>query len=430
MRTRRIAGLLAAGLLVQCSADLAAVPPITVPELQEHVEYLADPAREGRGLGTAGIDSAGAYIARWFEAYGLRPGGPDGGYFQPFEAKLKAGEVEIRNVVAILPGGENLPRPYIVLGAHYDHLGYGGEGRASEREGTVHPGADDNASGVAALMELAERFASGPALERTLVFVAFTGEERGLLGSAYFVDHATYPLEKTLLMLNLDAVGRPDPGEATLFGTETAAEFDSLLEEVNVEKLTLKRGDGGLGPSDHTSFLLKGIPALHFFGAAHLDYHRPTDTPEKLNYAGLRDIASLVARLVETAARTPAPLEFREPPPQATRVPAHGGKDVYLGIIPDFGGSERGMALRGVRRGSPAEHAGLREADVILRIEDSTIGGIEDLFHALQAHDPGDTVIVEILRGSERLALRAILGRREPPPEAETTTRLPSEPQP
>jgi len=413
MRIRLTASALGIFVLLSILHPASASPPIRADELRRHVEFLADPAQEGRGLGSAGIDTAAAYIARRFHEIGLQPAGPGGSYFQPFEAKTKAGKVGTRNVVGLLPGNPEGARPYILLGAHYDHLGYGGDDFRGSERGRIHPGADDNASGVAGILEIAEYFASADALDRTLVFVAFSGEELGLLGSAYFVDHPTLPLEQVLAMLNLDAVGRPDPGTVTLFGTDTAAEFDSLLLLGNEKNLKLKTEGDGIGPSDHTSFALKGIPVLHFFGAAHMDYHRPTDTPEKLHYPDMEQLVRFTARMVEILDSVPDSLTFHEPPAHA-RPSAHGGKGAHLGIVPDFGGSDSGMAIRGVRSDSPADRAGLQAGDVIVRLGEAEIRNIEDLFGALSAHSPGDTVEIAVLRESERLSLRAVLGGRAP----------------
>jgi len=409
MRIRMITGALIALVLLPVLNQAWASPPIRADELRRHVEFLADPALEGRALGTAGIDTAAAYIARRFHEIGLQPAGPGGSYFQPFEAKTKAGKVTARNVVGLLPGGLVGARPYIVLGAHYDHLGTGGEDFRGVVRGSIHPGADDNASGVAGILEIAEYFASAGPLDRTLVFIAFSGEELGLLGSAHFVDHPTLPLEYVLAMLNLDAVGRPDPGEVTLFGTQTATEFDSLLLVANDADLKLMVEGDAIGPSDHTSFALKQIPALHFFGAAHTDYHRPSDTPDKLNYPGMEALVRYTARMVEVLETVQDSLTFREPL-ASKRPSAHGGRGTHLGIVPDFGGSDEGMAIRGVRMDSPADEAGLQAGDVILRLGDSGIGGIQDLFAALGAHSPGDTVEIEVVRESKRLNLRAVLG--------------------
>jgi len=404
---RAIAGLLLSAALAPAAR---AVPPITVDELRAHVYRLADPEMEGRGLGTAGIDTAAAYIAREFSRVGLEPGGPYGSYFQSFGARVGADLYTAKNVIGVLAGRDSLPRPYIVLGAHYDHLGYGGKESREPGVRALHPGADDNASGVAALIEVAERFAAAGRPNRTLVFVAFSGEEKGLLGSAYFVDHPPYPLESTLAMINFDAVGRPDRGEVTVFGTRSAAELDRFLDRANADGLIIQREADGLGPSDQTSFLVKNIPAVHLFGAAHLDYHRPTDTAEKLDYDGLRAIARLAARLVEALDSTPSPLEFRQP---ESGPRAHvSGRGAYLGIVPDFGSSGEGLALRAVRAGSPAEGGDLRAGDVIVAFGGREVKDIQGLFDALHVHGPGDTVAVDLLRDGGRLTRSVVLGRR------------------
>jgi hypothetical protein len=393
------------------ASSVTAVPSITTDDLRAHVEYLADPAREGRGLGSAGIDDAADYIANRFREYGLQPGAEGGSFFQPFDANLKSGAVAARNVVAMLPGKSKDPDNYIVLGAHYDHLGYGGRGVTTPEDGEIHPGADDNASGVAGILELAEYFGHTGLLDRTLVFIAFSGEESGLLGSAHYVDHPTFPLEYALAMLNLDAVGRPDNEEVTVFGTESAAEFDSLLHLANTKELNVQTEADAVGPSDHASFVLKDIPSLHFFGTAHTDYHQPSDTADKLNYDAFEDLIEYLADFVDVLDDGPRALTFKEPAPSSHGRP-HATERPWLGIVPDFGASTEGMAIRAVRPKSPAEAAGLRAGDVIVKLGDVDVTDIDGLMTALMAHSPGDKVTIEAIRDSERIKVEAKLGGR------------------
>jgi aminopeptidase N len=406
----RVPGLVA-GIAVLSTSAGSTTPPVTTGELRGHVEYLASPALEGRGLGTPGADSAAAYIARGFEAYGLEPLGTGGGWFQTFTARTRDGEVPAKNVVARLAGRGGVERPVLVLGAHYDHLGRAREG--TDR-GAVRPGADDDASGIAALLELAEFFSHREPLRRSLLFVAFSGEETGLLGSAYFVDHPPVPLEDVLAMVNFDAVGRPDSGAVTLFGAGTAAEFDSLLAVAAGGRLVVRTNSDAVGATDHVSFVQRGIPALHVFGAAHTDLHRPSDTPEKLDYGGFRAIAEFTVRLIEALDRVEAPLTFRQPPPEERPGAPSGRGGARLGIVPDFATSGSGMGVSGVQAGSPAEKAGLRAGDVITGLGGAEVRDIRSLFGALQAHSPGDTVEVVVLRDAQTLTLEAVLGGGPP----------------
>ena len=319
---------------------------------------------------------------------------------------------ETANVAAILPGRDPaLAGECVVVGAHHDHLGLGGDASlAPERVGTVHPGADDNASGVAALLAVARAFAAGGPARRTVLFAAFGAEELGILGSAHLVKHppARCPAEKMQLMVNLDMVGRPREGKVYVDGADTAKGLRALVEGLAARppQLPLKVafGGGGYGPSDHTSFYARGVPVLFLFTGAHADYHRPSDTAEKIDAGGLVAIARLAHRLARDAAEREGRLEVvraAEPPPR------HGtgerGYGTYLGAIPDF--SERkepGVALTGVRAGSPAERAGIAAGDVLLRLGSTRLLSLQDLAFALRSHRPGDEVEVEWERQGRR----------------------------
>ncbi len=338
------------------------------------------------------------------------------------------------NVVGLLPGAG--PRPpgdaaaragrgcgCVVLGAHYDHLGFGGEGSLAPGAHVVHPGADDNASGVAALLAVARAVAADPQPRRTVAFVAFGGEELGLLGSARFARSPPpgCKLEDVQLMVNLDMVGRPQGGKLYVEGADTAeggrARVARLAAEDPAVPLELAFGGDGYGPSDQTSFYARGVPVVFFFTGAHADYHRPTDTADKIDYRGLREVARLAYRTVGAAADTPQRYAVvRTPPPPGSQAGARergSGYGAYLGTIPDFGEHrEPGVPLTGARPGSPAEKAGLRAGDVLVRLGGSTIGSLEDLALVLRSHRPGDVVEVEWRRGAETLRSTVTLGER------------------
>ena len=314
-------------------------------------------------------------------------------------------EAESRNVLAILPGTGG--REAVVLGAHYDHLGFGGANSAAPGETAVHHGADDNASGTAMLVEVARILAAEGPFPRTILFAAFSGEERGLLGSAHYAANPAVPLPDTVAMVNLDMVGRLDGDQIIAHGTGTGTSLDALVDRlVAAHGFEVAKEPGGFGPSDHSSFYARRIPVLHLFTGSHSDYHRPTDTADKINYAGMVRIARLVADLVEelaTAPERPAYLEV------ASKMFARGGDRPYFGSIPDFGKPGKGYAITGVTKDSPAARGGLQGGDVIIRLGDSAVTGLEDFDSALRKHKAGDTVPVVVLRAGAEVKLDVIL---------------------
>jgi len=320
------------------------------------------------------------------------------------------------NVVGILPGSD--PRrkdEVIVIGAHYDHLGRGGEGSlAPDQVGMVHPGADDNASGTSAVMALAKAFAAAGGLPRTLVFAAFAGEEMGLLGSTHYVKRPAFPLEKTVLMVNLDMVGRLHDGKLYVAGVDSGTGLRQLTADA-AQGLGLSlqlRGDPFM-PSDHTAFYSAGRPVLFLFTGAHGDYHRPTDTWEKLNPQGLETVITFAARIITAVANEripPAYVKLQAPPTGAGR----GGYGPFFGVVPEFGDSERpGVRISGVRPGSPAERAGVRPGDVIVKFAGVEVRTLDDLTFALRRRRPGDRVEVVILRDGRERQVQAVLEERQ-----------------
>jgi len=327
------------------------------------------------------------------------------------------------NVAGILPGRDPaLAGECVVVGAHYDHLGLGGDASlAPEQVGTVHPGADDNASGVAALLAVARAFAAEGPARRTVVFAAFGAEELGILGSAHLVKSppSRCPTEKMQLMVNLDMVGRPRDGKVYVDGADTAKGLRAAVEAIAARPphlpLHVAFGGGGYGPSDHTSFYARGVPVLFLFTGAHADYHRPSDTADKIDPAGLAAIARLAQALARDAAERDGRLEVvRAPGPPQRGAQGERGYGTYLGAIPDF--SERrepGVALTGVRPGSPAERAGIAAGDVLVRLGATRLLGLQDLAFALRSHRPGDEVEVEWEREGRRNTARVKLEERK-----------------
>jgi Peptidase family M28/PDZ domain len=279
---------------------------------------------------------------------------------------------------------------------------------------SVHNGADDNASGVAVLIDLARRLSSGPRPRRSIVFVAFTGEEEGLLGSAFYAGHPAVPLDHTRAMLNLDMVGRLGAGPLIVYGVDTADEWRAMVDgAAAAESVAVRGGGDGFGASDQTSFYARDLPVLHFFTNVHADYHRPGDDWEKIDSAGLRRVAGVVERVAREVANRPAPLTFRRaaPRPQAAAA-ATPGYGAYLGTVPDFTPVPDGVKLSGVRAGSPAEQAGIRAGDVLVKLGGMDVHDLQGMTDALRAHKPGDVVQVDVLRDGRRVTLTATLGTR------------------
>lgn len=325
-------------------------------------------------------------------------------------------ETRTRNVLALLPGRGRAaaagqpaiaPGETVVLGAHYDHLGYGGDNSAAPGERAIHHGADDNASGTALLLEVARRLAERGPFPRSILFAAFSGEERGLLGSGHYAANAPVPLADTVAMVNLDMVGRLVDDKVIVHGTGTGTGFEAMIDRlVGDHRLGVAKEPGGFGPSDHASFYARKVPVLHVFTGSHADYHRPTDTADKINYDGMVRLAGFVADIVAelaAAAERPTHVEVASP------VFARGGDRPYFGSIPDFGNPGKGYAISGVAKDSPSARGGLRGGDRIVRLGGSAIENLEDFDSALRKHKAGETVPVVVVRDGAEVALEVTL---------------------
>lgn len=371
---------------------------------------------EGRKPGTAGCERAAAYIHHVFSETGLSF--PEKDAFQTFEATyLLRGDsaanrefatVSTGNVLALLPGTDPvLKNRYIIVGAHYDHLGFGGPHSGSRRPDTnlVHNGADDNASGVATMLELARIMKNGKSvLKRSLLFIAFSAEEMGLLGSAWYTDHPVVPMDQVDLMLNLDMVGRMDKKKPALQigGTGTFAKAEPLLTEVMTgRRCTASFAKEGYGPSDHASFYSDSIPVLYFSTGAHGDYHTPDDDAQYLNYKGMALTADILATLLRTLDRDSIAPAFVEAGPREGSRTAMNLK-VRLGIMPDFGNtSTRGVGVGAVNENSPAQRGGLLKGDVITAINGKATNNIYEYMDVLKTLQAGQVVPVDFLRGKK-----------------------------
>ena len=326
------------------------------------------------------------------------------------KASLHIEKVTVKNVIGVLEGEGPLKDETIVVGAHYDHLGHGGDGSLQPGSKEIHNGADDNGSGSAGLLELVRRLAGRKEkLPRRIVFMAFTGEERGLLGSAHYVKTPLYPIEQTVVMFNLDMIGRMEQSKLTVYGTGTSHFWDNRVDAAGTAAgLTLIKKPEGFGPSDHSSFYAKKIPVLHVFGGLHSDYHRPSDDVEKLNVPGMRQATDFFEKLIVEAAQSPTKPDYIEIQGQAEL--GRTGSRPYFGSIPDFNSDQKGFALSGVAPGGPADKAGIKGGDVIIQLGDQKIGSLDDFDLALRKFKAGDQADVTVRRDGQEVKLKVTLG--------------------
>jgi hypothetical protein len=380
---------------------------ISEANLNVHIYYLASDKLNGRAPGTKGETLAQKYIIKEFTKYGLQPKG-EKGYLQPFSYHMSKNphdtvatqgkEYHGSNIVGYIDNGA----PYtIVIGAHYDHLGDGSRGNSLDAnpKGKIHHGADDNASGTAGVLELARYFSSNNIKEKyNLLFITFSAEEAGLIGSKYYTNHPTIPLDKINCMINMDMIGRLNDSTKKLivYGTGTSNVWEPLLKNTKSD-LSLKFDSAGVGPSDQTSFYLKDIPVLFFFTGQHSDYHKPTDVAEKINYTGEQDVLGLVAQIIDSVNNYPK-LNFQK---TVNKESKNNSFKVTLGIMPDYSYDKTGVRIDGVSENKPAQKAGLKADDVVIQLGDYPVKDIYGYMDALNKFKKGDTTKVTITRGGE-----------------------------
>ncbi len=321
---------------------------------------------------------------------------------------------DVSNVIGVIDGKGSLADETVVIGAHYDHVGRGGQNSMAPGSTEIHNGADDNASGTVTLLELARRFARKEKNDRPLrrlVFIAFTGEELGLIGSARYCKQPVFPLEKTVAMLNMDMVGRLKEDKLIVYGTGTSSQWESVLKQFNAGldfKLIFK--PEGIGPSDHSSFYAKKIPVLHFFTGEHADYHKPTDDWEKINFDGVARIADLMERVITSLVEQPERPDYVLV--KGVGGPSRGGNRPYVGTQPEFGNEDPGYAISGVTPGSPGDKAGLAGGDRIVKLGSHKVNNLDDYDAALRKFAPGDQVDFVVMRNQQEVTLKVTL---EPP---------------
>jgi hypothetical protein len=400
--------LLVFGLLIG-SCDGPPSDESLLTSFKKDIGFLAADERGGRAIGTEGEQQAAEYLAEEFDKLGLQPMGTDG-FFQEFtvskpsnpheEAVIGTNGAGItgRNVIAYL---DKKAEKTIVIGAHFDHLGMGGQGSLHRGDSAIHNGADDNASGTAALLALAKVF-KYETLKSNILFVAFSGEENGLWGSNYFVKNPTLDLKTINYMINMDMVGRLNEEKSlAIYGVGTSPSFSKVLDPINADSLKLVPSESGVGPSDHTSFYLQDLPVLHFFTGQHADYHKPSDDADKINYEGLVQVVRYISRLVAQLDTEPK-LAFTK-----TKDSSDSPRfTVSMGVVPDYLYSGKGMRVDGVSEGKPAQAAGLQKGDVVLQLGDSTIIDMMGYMRALSIFKKGDSTQVVVERAGQKIATK------------------------
>lgn len=376
--------------------------------IKEDVTFLASDKLEGRQTGTKGEKAAAEYIQKRFKELGLAPKGTEG-FLQPFTFKPKTnphdevkfdvngdGTITGNNVIGFL---DNKVENTIIIGAHFDHLGFGGEGSLyRDSIKAIHNGADDNASGVAILLNLAAKLKKNNT-KNNYLFMAFSGEEMGLLGSNYFVKNPTIDTKTVSYMINMDMVGRLKQDSAlAVYGTGTSPIFKQTLKSHN-DNFKLIQQESGVGPSDHTSFYLADIPVLHFFTGQHEDYHKPGDDSEKLNYEGMETISTYIYNII-TDLDDNGKLAFRKTKNESEETPRF---KVGLGVIPDYMFDGKGMRIDGISEDKPAQKAGLQKGDVVIQLGDSLVTNMMSYMRALSVYKKGDKTKVIVLRANNKV---------------------------
>lgn len=411
-----ISGLISCSQPAEIESSTKLTAEITPGDIKNHISFLAKDSLKGRETGTPGEAMAARYIADHFRQFGLQPLGDDSTYYQQFTVNMSVmnnphstdttanfldEERIARNVVGLLKGTDQ-PETYIVIGAHYDHLGTGKFGSLYDRDDKqIHNGADDNASGTSGVLELAHYFSENRP-QKSLLFITFSGEEMGLLGSQHFVDEPTIPLEQVQAMINMDMIGRLNDNELLIFGTGTSDRWETLITQANADSLTIKTVPDGTGASDHTSFYNKQIPVLHYFTDTHADYHRPSDDTEYINFEGEDQVLEHLRRLISAMdTLDEGQLTYTQAPVTQDRNVMIEGPT--LGVTPDYSFDGTGMRITGVRSDGPAEKAGLQNGDIIIRLNGKDLKDIYAYMDALNTLEEGETTTVTVNRdGTEQ----------------------------
>lgn len=387
-----------------------AQPQSAMQQLKTDVVYLASDYLEGRESGMKGAQMAAEYIAWRFEQMGLEAKGDLGSWYNEFEFNFKAhphdteGQDRIgRNVVAFL---DNNAENTIVIGAHYDHLGHGVSGSRHTGEPAIHNGADDNASGVAAMLFLAQQLKDmSNAKANNYLFIAFSAEELGLIGSKKYVESPTIDLGTVNYMLNMDMIGRLNEEKTIVVGgVGTSPVWNETLDKIKVGGISTNRTASGVGPSDHTAFYLQDIPVLHFFTGQHSDYHKPEDDTHLINFPGLMATGSYVLAIIKKL-NGAGKLEFTATKDEAKEGRSRASYKVSLGVMPDYVYGGKGMRIDSVIDDRPGEKAGMKAKDVIVKIGDLKVSNIYDYMEGLSKFETGDKTTVVVKRDGKEITL-------------------------
>ncbi|SNX59353.1 PDZ domain-containing protein [Nitrosomonas ureae] len=400
---------------------LAELPPaFSESRMMADIHHLAHESYKGRELGTPELDEAATYIAKHFQQIGLLPGGDSGSFFQTWQQDvgLPKGNVALRNVVGILPGtNPQLAGHSLVIGAHYDHLGTGWPDVRAAHQGKIHHGADDNASGVAVMLELARQVVGKWQPERTVIFVAFTGEEADLLGSKHYVrNNESFPAEKIIAMLNLDTVGRLENNPVTIFGTGTARELVHIFRGAGfVTGIPINAVQDDFGSSDQAAFIQAGIPAVQFFASAHEDYHAPGDTTDKIDAAGLVKVAAILKEATEYLANRIEPLTVTlssAPAPATESSEPKEKRTASLGTVPDFSYPGEGVRIDNTLPDSPAQQAGLQQGDILIQLAGQPVSDLTSYAAILRSLKAGEKVELQFRRDDAVIVAEVVLVER------------------
>jgi hypothetical protein len=400
----------------QALAELA--PVFSEEKMLAHVQFLASEELQGRGLGSDELEKAADYITAEFQKYGLKPGGEENSFFQTWQeiGGEKNENLTLRNVIGVLPGKKpEFKGQSVVIVAHYDHLGLGWPDVRKGNEDKIHYGADDNASGISVLLELASLFGQDAAPDRTLIFLAVTGEESDLRGSRYYVkNYKRYPADKIIGVLNLDTVGRLGKNKILVINSSTASEWRHIAMGVGfVTGIGYELVAEDLDASDQVSFIEAGIPAIQLFSGPNRDYHRPTDQFEKIDPAGMVKIASFSREIISYLAEREDSMSFAGKKESESKAGARpGGRKVGSGIMPDFAFQGTGVRASEVAEDSPAAEAGLQKGDVIIKLGDKTITNLKGYSEVLKTFKPGDTTTIVYKRGEKEFTSEITLQER------------------
>jgi len=391
-------------------------PVFSADRMMKTITYLASDKMKGRGIGTKEIDDVADYIAEKFKKYGLKPGSDDGSYFQIWtQDVLDKKNIKLKNVIGIIPGTNPKLSEAVVITAHYDHLGFGWPNVKKGNKGKIHNGADDNASGVAVVLELAKSLGKTGKPARTIVFVAFTAEESGLVGSRYFVKN--YKKHKFLANINIDTVGRLFENKLMILNTNTARDWKFIFMGTNfttgVETALITQD---LDASDQMAFIEKGIPGVQFFySGINSDYHVPEDDTDKIDSAGLVKTATVAKEVLVYLAERPKPMPFTgKAGSRKQKMPIKNvnKKRASTGTMPDFAFNGEGVRIAGVMDNAPAFKAGMLKGDIVIAFDGKIVKNLKDYSNYLKEHQPGDTVTFTIKRKEETKKIKITLGER------------------